>query len=214
MFQLWKDTRKEVGADPNFFAVEMRIVSIDDPEDVGIVGAESPAFGQFHPVQGRPDMNVAVVVEIASSDILNLPGDEIFLKFLITYEKKLMEYFRSGDGEEAVLRVEWSKGWGFSDKGPNTDRAILKCEKEHGKVGPWDFAIDVLKKYDPWGIYASNLTDMILGKLIRIVTFGLAGSGGSQIYYQSQNSHKEEVLGGASHFERISKLRNGVKKGF
>ncbi|CAG7832626.1 unnamed protein product [Allacma fusca] len=157
-FRLFEEART-IFDNVSEYILEMRFVTVDDPSDVGIKGAESPGLGHFHPIEGRPDMNIVVVIEITSTKIVTTPEGQMLLEFLTAYEKKLFKYFNDG---EAIVRLEWAKGWGFSNKGPNTNAEILAGVKKLGKFGPLKYSVDILNKYDPFRVFTSKFTDFIL----------------------------------------------------
>ncbi|CAG7785162.1 unnamed protein product [Allacma fusca] len=94
-----------------------------------------------------------------STKIVTTPEGQMLLEFLTSYEKKLFKYFNDG---EAIVRLEWAKGWGFSNKGPNTNAEVLARVKKLGKFGPLKYFVNILNKHDPFRVFTIKFTDFIL----------------------------------------------------
>ncbi|WP_206312969.1 cholesterol oxidase substrate-binding domain-containing protein [Streptomyces sp. JB150] len=89
-------------------AVEVRVTGLDDPAWSGVPGARPPLLSPVGPRADRPEWDTAVWL-----DILTLPGTPRLHRFLRDVERFL---WRTFDGTRAALRVDWSKGWAYTDE--------------------------------------------------------------------------------------------------
>jgi hypothetical protein len=94
-------------------------------------------------------------------DVLTLPGTPEAEAFLREIERFLL---RTYDGEFALTRVEWSKGWAYTDDGVWSDDEVL------GSVVPaavgqaeWAAADAVLDRLDPHRVYGNAFLDRLFG---------------------------------------------------
>ncbi|GAA2235922.1 cholesterol oxidase substrate-binding domain-containing protein [Streptomyces indiaensis] len=144
------------GSFPVNGSVEIRVTGLDDPGDVGVPGARPPLLSALRPREDRPEWDTAVWL-----DVLTLPGTPDAEAFLSEVERFLLRTF---DGGSALTRVEWSKGWAYTDEGVWSDEGVL------GDVVPaavgraeWAQADAVLDRLDPHRVYANAFLDRLFG---------------------------------------------------
>ncbi|BFV60812.1 cholesterol oxidase substrate-binding domain-containing protein [Kitasatospora sp. CMC57] len=139
-------------------AVEIRVTGLDDPAACGVPGAQAPLLSALRPDPARPEWDTAVWV-----DVLSLPGTPGLHRFCRELEQFLLRTF---DGTRAGLRVEWSKGWAYTEDAAWADpdvlgRAIPDSLRTDGGPG-WDEAVAVLDRHDPHRVFGNPLLDGLL----------------------------------------------------
>ncbi|MER5835157.1 cholesterol oxidase substrate-binding domain-containing protein [Streptomyces sp. NPDC002130] len=144
------------GSFPVNGSVEIRVTGLDDPGDVGVPGARPPLLSALRPSEDHPEWDTAVWL-----DVLTLPGTPDAEAFLREIERFLLRTF---DGGFALTRVEWSKGWAYTDDGVWSDEEVL------GGVVPaavgsarWTEADSVLDRLDPHRVYGNAFLDRLFG---------------------------------------------------
>ncbi|MEV3973147.1 cholesterol oxidase substrate-binding domain-containing protein [Streptomyces sp. NPDC050698] len=137
-------------------SVEIRVTGVDDPADAGVAGARPPLLSALRPPEDHPEWDTAVWL-----DILTLPGTPDAEAFLREIERFLLRTF---DGGFALTRVEWSKGWAYTDDGVWSDDEVLD-NVVPAAVGPaaWTEADAVLDRLDPHGVYGNAFLDRLFG---------------------------------------------------
>ncbi|WMD06672.1 cholesterol oxidase substrate-binding domain-containing protein [Streptomyces sp. FXY-T5] len=145
------------GSFPVNGSVEIRVTGLDDPGDAGVAGARPPLLSALRPPADHPEWDTAVWL-----DILTLPGTPDAEAFLREIERFLMRTF---DGGSALTRVEWSKGWAYSDDGVWTDGEVLD-DVVPAAVGPtaWAEAGATLDRLDPHRVYGNAFLDRLFGQ--------------------------------------------------
>ena len=93
--------------------VEIRVTGLEQPSEVDASDARDPALSALAPRPDHPEWDVAIWL-----DLLTVPGTPHAGAFYTELEAWLFE--RYGENPETSMRVEWSKGWGFTDAGPWT----------------------------------------------------------------------------------------------
>lgn len=138
--------------------VEIRVTGLDNPADVGAFN--SPQLSAVRPRPDHPEWDVAVWF-----DILTVPGTPYSEQFYREVEQWM---FSNYSGSYATMRVEWSKGWGYSNTAawgdatavgttvPNTLRAGQPAGDN------FDTAKATLNALDPHRVYSSPLLDTLL----------------------------------------------------
>ncbi|MEU6236861.1 cholesterol oxidase substrate-binding domain-containing protein [Kitasatospora sp. NPDC047058] len=139
-------------------AVEIRVTGLDDPAWCGVPGARPPLLSALRPRPDRPEWDTAVWL-----DVLALPGTPGLHRFARELEQFLLRTF---DGTRAGLRVEWSKGWAYTDEAawadPDVlDHAIPASHRDGGGPG-WDEAVAVLDRHDPYRVFGNPFLDRLL----------------------------------------------------
>ncbi|GAA1165140.1 FAD/FMN-containing dehydrogenase [Kitasatospora gansuensis] len=139
-------------------AVEIRVTGLDDPAVSGVPGAQPPLLSALRPQPDKPEWDTAVWV-----DILTLPGTPGLHRFSRDLEQALLHTF---DGTRAGLRVEWSKGWAYTDTAAWADQDVLTRaipDSLRTANGPgWDEAIAVLDRHDPHRVFGNAFLDGLL----------------------------------------------------
>ncbi|MFI6252423.1 cholesterol oxidase substrate-binding domain-containing protein [Streptomyces sp. NPDC051016] len=129
-------------------SVEIRVTGLDEPEDVGVAGAQVPSLSAVRPRDGA---DTAVWL-----DVLTLPGTPYAEAFLRELETFLFERFEG-------TRVEWSKGWAYTESGVWSDEEVLGVRIPDSFGGAvWDAAVGVLDRLDPHGVFGNGFLDGVL----------------------------------------------------
>jgi FAD/FMN-containing dehydrogenase len=135
-------------------SVEIRVTGLDDPADAELDGARAPLLSALRQSDTHPEWDTAVWL-----DVLTLPGTPYAEAFLRELEQFLL---RTYDGEHAHTRVEWSKGWAY------TDDAVWSDEEVLGTTIPasfgdavWGHAAGVLDRLDPHGVFGNGFLDRL-----------------------------------------------------
>ncbi|MCF1594050.1 cholesterol oxidase substrate-binding domain-containing protein [Streptomyces muensis] len=136
-------------------SVEIRVTGLDEPADVGVEGARPPLLSALAPRGDRPEWDTAVWL-----NILTLPGTPHAEAFLSQMERFLLRTF---DGEYAMTRVEWSKGWAYTRAAAWSDGEVLGAVVP-GTFGEeaWGEARAVLDRLDPHGVFGNAFLDRLL----------------------------------------------------
>ncbi|GHE69159.1 hypothetical protein GCM10014715_23720 [Streptomyces spiralis] len=137
--------------------VEIRVTGLEDPFVCGVPGARPPLLSALRPRPDRPDVDTAVWI-----DVLSLPTTPALHRFYRDIEQFLLAL----DGDRATVRVEWSKGWAYSDTAAWSDpdvltRAIPASQRAGGGPG-WDEAVAILDRLDPHRVLSSPFLDALL----------------------------------------------------
>ncbi|MGV9497957.1 cholesterol oxidase substrate-binding domain-containing protein [Streptomyces sp. NPDC003642] len=142
------------GSFPVNGSVEIRVTGLDDPGDAGVAGARPPLLSALRPRADRPEWDTAVWL-----DVLTLPGTPDAEAFLRELERFLLRAF---DGGFALTRVEWSKGWAYTDEGVWSDAEVLDAVVP-AAVGEaaWAEADAVLDRLDPHRVYGNAFLDRL-----------------------------------------------------
>ncbi|MFI7413278.1 cholesterol oxidase substrate-binding domain-containing protein [Streptomyces sp. NPDC049627] len=135
-------------------SVEIRVTGLDDPADVGLEGARTPLLSALRPRGDRPEWDTAVWL-----NILTLPGTPYAEAFLREIERFVLRTF---DGGYAMPRVEWSKGWAYTDGAAWSDTEVLDAlvPGSFGE-GAWGQASGVLDRLDPHGVFGNAFLDRL-----------------------------------------------------
>ena len=140
--------------------VEIRVTGLDQPGDVvGIANAPSPQLSALRPRPDQPDWDTAVWF-----DILTIPGTQYADQFYTEVEQWMYSNYAS----YGMVRVEWSKGWGYTSSGGWTDPTALGTTipdslRTGQLVGDnWDTAEATLDAFDPARLFTSPLLDTLL----------------------------------------------------
>ncbi|MFG3294337.1 cholesterol oxidase substrate-binding domain-containing protein [Streptomyces sp. NPDC048179] len=129
-------------------SVEIRVTGLDEPGDVGVAGAQVPSLSAVRPRDGA---DTAVWL-----DVLTLPGTPYAEAFLRELERFLFERFEG-------TRVEWSKGWAYTESGVWSDEEVLGVRIPDSFGGAvWDGAVGVLDRLDPHGVFGNGFLDGVL----------------------------------------------------
>ncbi|MFS4108765.1 cholesterol oxidase substrate-binding domain-containing protein [Streptomyces sp. PD-S100-1] len=137
--------------------VEIRVTGLEDPSVCGVPGARPPLLSALRPRPDRPDVDTAVWI-----DVLSLPTTPALHRFYRDIEQFLLAL----DGERATVRVEWSKGWAYTDTAAWSDpdvltRAVPASQRAGGGPG-WVEAVATLDRLDPHHVLSSPFLDALL----------------------------------------------------
>lgn len=139
--------------------IEIRVTGVDRPQDNIVENAVVADLSASAPVEGKPDWDVAIWL-----DILTMPDTPDANKFYSEMEKWIYSHY---SGDYATVRVEWSKGWGYTESSAWADEKFISQDlpKSFGAGSStndyWLHAHNTLFKYDPNYIFSSPLLDMI-----------------------------------------------------
>ncbi|MEU1271165.1 cholesterol oxidase substrate-binding domain-containing protein [Streptomyces sp. NPDC005799] len=144
-----------VGRFPVNGSVEIRITGLDDPADAELVGARAPLLSALRQSAAHPEWDTAVWL-----DVLTLPGTPYAEAFLRELERFLL---RTYDGEHALTRVEWSKGWAYTDEAVWSDAEVLDTAvpASFGE-SVWGQAAGILDRLDPHRVFGNPFLDRLL----------------------------------------------------
>ncbi|NNG39259.1 FAD-binding protein [Flexivirga sp. ID2601S] len=133
--------------------VEIRVTGVDDPADVATPGARVAELSPARPVDGRPELDTVVWL-----DILTMPGTAHEFDFFAENE----QFIRTNYASYAVVRPEWSKRWATTPAGAWTDDAAMRGPIP-AAFPQWDAAWATLDRLDPHHVFASELTTRLRG---------------------------------------------------
>jgi FAD/FMN-containing dehydrogenase len=131
-------------------SMEIRVTGVDDPADVAVSGAQAPALSALRPDPDRPAQPVAVWF-----DVLTLPGTADADRFYRELEQYLLAAYPS-------TRVEWSKGWAYTDQAAWSDPDVLDRAVPSSLRPGWDAAVSTLDRLDPARVFSNPFLDRLL----------------------------------------------------
>lgn len=143
--------------------LELRATALDDPAACGVSGAVAPLLSAVRPVADHPEWDVAVWL-----NVLTFPGTPGSYEFLAELEQWVRGAFTA---PSAAVRVEWSKGWGYTEAGPWTDDERLASGIPATFRGPatgpedWDEARARLDRLDPHRVFTNPFVDRLLPRV-------------------------------------------------
>ena len=141
-------TYKSQGLYPVNIGHEIRLTGNDYSLD-----AEAPSLSPSTPFLNHPEFDVILWV-----DTITLPGNpyvEAFGKDLETF------LFNNFPPNLAIVRPEWSKGWGFNGTAGWANLDVIQ-NKIPGLYPEWEVARSTLNKYDPNRVFTNDLLDILL----------------------------------------------------
>ncbi|WP_405726460.1 FAD-binding protein [Streptomyces sp. NBC_00028] len=137
-------------------SMEIRVTGLDHPAEAELDGAQAPLLSALRPDAEHPEWDTAVWL-----DVLTLPGTPYAEKFLRELERFLLDRY---DGTDALTRVEWSKGWAY------TEDAVWDDDEVLGTVvpaslgdGAWEQASGILDRLDPHRVFGNAFLDRLFG---------------------------------------------------
>lgn len=135
-------------------SVEIRVTGLDDPADAGVEGARIPLLSALRPPADRPEWDTAVWL-----NVLTLPGTPYAEAFLREMERFVLRTF---DGGYAMARVEWSKGYAYTDDAAWSDGEVLGSvvPGSFGEEG-WRQAAGALERLDPHRVFGNAFLDRL-----------------------------------------------------
>ena len=123
-------------------------------------GAQVPLLSALRPWPQRPEWDTAVWF-----DILSIPGTPAANRYYAELEQWI---YANYSGDYAGVRVEWSKGWAYTEAGAHTsDESIgwrVPASFSQGMSTDADFraAVDVLDRLDPFRIFSTKFLDRLM----------------------------------------------------
>lgn len=135
-------------------SVEIRVTGLDDPAHADLDGARAPLLSALRPSREHPEWDTAVWL-----NVLTVPGTPHAEAFLRELERFLLRAF---DGGHALTRVEWSKGWAYTEGEVWSDEEVLGTAVP-ASLGEtvWGEAAGVLDRLDPHGVYGNAFLDRL-----------------------------------------------------
>ncbi|MFF9283210.1 cholesterol oxidase substrate-binding domain-containing protein [Streptomyces griseosporeus] len=134
-------------------SVEIRVTGLDDPADAELPGARAPLLSALRPDPEHPEWDTAVWL-----DVLTLPGTPDAPAFYRELERWLLATY---DGTHALARVEWSKGWAYTERAAWSDPDVLASDVPRSLGSAWQEADRVLERLDPHGVFSSPLLERL-----------------------------------------------------
>ncbi|MDG2031286.1 MAG: cholesterol oxidase substrate-binding domain-containing protein [Phycisphaerales bacterium] len=141
--------------------VEIRVTGLDRPDEVEAAMPRSAALSALVPREDHPDWDVSIWL-----DLLTVPGTPSAGAFYSELEAWLFDQF--GESPIATMRVEWSKGWAYTDEGPWLSQQLIGNEIPDSlragrpRNANWDAAHAGLEAQDPHRIFSNPFLDQLL----------------------------------------------------
>lgn len=154
------NTYAQRGLYPMNGPIEIRVNGLDQPGEVSVAGAVPPALSALRPRPDHPEWNCAVWV-----DLLTLPGTAGAAAF---YQELEQWIYANYSGSYAGVRVEWSKGWGYTATGAWSSTAMksgtIPDSLSQGQAPGTEFesARSALQQLDPYRLFSSPMLDTLL----------------------------------------------------
>lgn len=135
--------------------VQIRVCGLDQPREAAVAGAGPPLLSVIRPHPDHPEWDCAVWVDVLTQP--TTPGAAEFYRELERF------CLRTFDGRYATTRVEWSKGWGYSDTAAWADQEVIgtAVPASYGD-GEWAHAVRILDRLDPHGVFGNTFLDGLL----------------------------------------------------
>lgn len=151
--------RAAAGCYPLNGPVNIVVTGLDDPRDVQVPGALPPSLSAARPRLDRPAWDVVVWLNAGTAP--GTPGAQEFYRDL--EEWILLNY----TGEHAMVRPEWSKGWGYTGSSAWSgsyfrDQAVpgaYRSDLFH--TANWDTAVITLNSLDPHRVFTNSFLDAL-----------------------------------------------------
>jgi FAD/FMN-containing dehydrogenase len=154
------NTYKNQGKWPINGPVEIRVTGLDKQSEVDVPSAGAPTLSALRPRPDHPEWDVAVWL-----DILTIPGTPHANQFLREVEQWI---YGNYTGSYASVRVEWSKGWGYSSSAAWADSGVVTgsvpASIDAGQPAGSRFA-DArasLNAADPHRVFSNSFLDTLL----------------------------------------------------
>ncbi len=148
------ETYRDRGEYPINGPMEIRVTGLDHASDVELDGARPAALSAVRPDPDHPDFDVAVWL-----DLLTLPGTPSAGAFYTELEEWLFDRYND---DEAMCRVEWSKGWGYTVDGPWRSKRTAASRIPASIGNGFGRAVVQLQRYDPRGVFRCGFHDVLM----------------------------------------------------
>lgn len=148
------------GEYPINMPVEIRVTGLDTSADVDAAPAHDVALSAIAPHKDHPEWDVAVWF-----DCLSFVGSEKADDFNADMEQWFHSHF---DPSDAMVRPEWSKGWGYTTTGawtsePYISQTIPDSHTDGQRRNErWNTAIKRLDKLDPARVFSNDFIDRLM----------------------------------------------------
>lgn len=126
--------------------LEIRVTGIDDPAETGIPGAVAPALSAATPVEGHPERDTVVWLDVLT--LPETPGNPRFYA-------ELEAFMRTWDSAWCTVRPEWAKRFGHSASAAWSSTDAVTAAR--AALPRWDWAADRLRAYDPAQLFVTPL---------------------------------------------------------
>ena len=139
--------------------IEIRVTGLDNPKDIINSTAETPILSALKINTDNYGWDVGIWI-----DILTFPGTPYSNQF---YQEIEDWFFYNYTGTYAAVRVEWSKGWGYTKTSAWENQEVIgklipNSLSEGGSLNDnWERARSILNLYDPNRIFTSPLHDSL-----------------------------------------------------
>jgi FAD/FMN-containing dehydrogenase len=150
---------RDRGEYPMNCPVEIRVTGTDRPEDCLVPGAQVPLLSAARPWPDQPDWDCVIFF-----NILSVPGTPVAPR----YYAELEEWFYANYAGYAGVRVEWSKGWAYTDAGGYTNELTLAARIPASFTqgmptgASFQTAVDILDRLDPHRIFSTKFLDRLM----------------------------------------------------
>lgn len=148
------ETYRDRGEYPINGPMEIRVTGLDHASDAELDGARPAALSAVRPDPEHPDFDVAIWL-----DLLTLPGTPSAGAFYTELEEWLFDQYNDDD---AMCRVEWSKGWGYTADGPWRSKRTLASRIPASFGDDFGRAVVQLQRYDPKGVFRCRFHDTLM----------------------------------------------------
>lgn len=155
-----RDDYRSRGLYPTSSAIEIRVTGLERPEDCSVPGAQSPRLSALRTTPAHPEWDTAVWF-----DLLVIPGTPHAFEF---YRDLEQWFYQNYTGDYAAVRVEWSKGWAYTDKAawaaPEIVSGRIPESLTEGQLPGDGFrnAIEQLDRLDPFRIFSTPFLDELM----------------------------------------------------
>jgi FAD/FMN-containing dehydrogenase len=135
--------------------VQIRVCGLDQPGEAAAPGARPPLLSAIRPHPDHPEWDCAVWV-----DVLTQPTTDGAPEFYRELERFCLRTF---DGRYALTRVEWSKGWGYTDAAAWADQEVVgQVVPASYATGEWAEGVRALDRLDPHHVFGNAFLDGLL----------------------------------------------------
>lgn len=148
------------GLYPTTSAIEIRITGLDRPEDCALPGVRAPRLSALRPTPSHPEWDTAVWF-----DLLVIPGTPHAFEF---YRELEQWFYTNYSGDYASVRVEWSKGWAYTDTSawaaPEIVGGKVPDSLTQGQASGDGFraAMEQLDQLDPFRVFSTPFLDQLM----------------------------------------------------
>ncbi|CAL8103766.1 unnamed protein product [Orchesella dallaii] len=133
---------------------QITVTGLDDPAEIpGLGEFDPPALSFLSPMRGK-NFDTAVFIQVSA-----IVGTRHYESFMRELESFL---FLKYDGNDAVVRPEWSKSWAYTDFAAWDNQILLKKVIPTSFGENWSWALQRFDHYDPYNIFSNDFLDTFL----------------------------------------------------